>query len=83
MLPNRDADDVDVLEAMKEEGPEVKPFRIFCFKEPKYLMKIMASWMTLEELEGADKIFNYKGRDGQYLVNLFKYWHPIGFNFWH
>ena len=29
-----------------------KLFQIFFMEEPYYLMKIMASWMTLDELEG-------------------------------
>ena len=29
-----------------------KSFRIFCVKEPDYLMKIMVVWMTHDELEG-------------------------------
>ena len=45
---------MDMLEAITEEGPEGKAFNIFCFKEPEYFMKIMATWMTLEELDGAD-----------------------------
>ena len=45
---------MDMLEAITEEGPEGKVFKIFCFKEPYYVMKIMATWMTLEELDGAD-----------------------------
>ena len=42
---------VDMVEASTEEG---KPFRVFCFKEPDYVMKIMASWMNLDELEGSN-----------------------------
>ena len=45
---------VDMLEFIPEEGPEGKAFNIFFFKEPEYVMKIVATWMTLEELEGAD-----------------------------
>ena len=30
-----------------------KSFMIFCMKEPDYFMKIMASCMTLDELEDA------------------------------
>ena len=45
---------MDMLEAITDKGPEVKAFKIFCFKGPEYFMKIMATWMTLEELDGAD-----------------------------
>ena len=32
------------------------------------MMKIMESWMTLDELEGANTKCHYKGRDGESLV---------------
>ena len=51
---NKDVTHVDILEAITEEGPEGKAFKIFCFKYPEYVMKIMATWMTLEELGGED-----------------------------
>ena len=54
-----------MLEAITEEDPEGKIFKIFCFKEPEYVMKIMATWMTLEELDRADNRREYKGRDGE------------------
>ena len=41
-------------------------------------MKIMATWMTLDELDGADTRGGFKGRDGQSLTRLFKYCHPFG-----
>ena len=40
---------VDILEDATEDG---RPFHIFCSKKPDYIMKIMASWMTLDDLEG-------------------------------
>ena len=43
-----------MLEAKDEDVPEGKAFKIFCFKEPEYVMKIMATWVTLEELNRAD-----------------------------
>ena len=45
---------MDMLEAITEEGTEGKAFKMFCFKEPEYVMKIMDTWMKLEELDGAD-----------------------------
>ena len=51
---DKDVTHVDILEAITEEGPVGKAFNIFCFREPEYVMKIMATWMTLEELYGAD-----------------------------
>ena len=72
---------VDMLEAITEEVPEGKAFNIFCFKEPEYVMKIMATWMTLEELDGEDTRQEYKGWDGQSLARLLKYRQPFGFHF--
>ena len=72
---------MDMLEAITEEGPEGKAFNIFCFEEPEYVMKIMATWMTLEELDGADNRLEYKGRDGEFLASIFKYRQPFGLHF--
>ena len=72
---------MDMLEAITEEGTKVKAFNIFCFKEPEYVMNIMATWMTLEELDGADTRREYKGRYGESLVRKFKYFHPLGLHF--
>ena len=47
----KDVTHVDMLEAITEEVPEGKAFKIFCFKEPEDVMKIMATWITLEELD--------------------------------
>ena len=33
---DKDVTHVDMLEAITEEGPEGKAFKIFCFKEPEY-----------------------------------------------
>ena len=45
---------LDMLEAITEDGPEGKEYTIFCFKEPEYTMNIMATSMTLKELDRAD-----------------------------
>ena len=50
---DKDVNHVDMLEAITEEGPEGKAFKIFCFKDLEYVMKIMATCMTLEDLDGA------------------------------
>ena len=42
---------VDCLEMTTDEG---KAFKIHCMKEPDYIMKLMTSWMTLNNLEGAN-----------------------------
>ena len=51
---DKDVTHVDMLEAITEEGPEDKTLKIFCFKDPEYVMQIMATGMTLEELDGGD-----------------------------
>ena len=78
---DKDVNPVDMLEAITEEVTEGKAFNIFCFKDPEYVMKIMATWMTLEELDGADTRREYKGRDGESLARLFKYGQPFGLHF--
>ena len=44
-------------------------------------MKIMESWMTIDELEGAIVKHNKKGRDGESLVKMFEYLQLFGFHF--
>ena len=78
---DKDVTHVDMLEAITEEGPEGKAFNIFCFKEPEYVMKIMSTCMTLEELDGADTRQEYKEQDGQSLARLFNYHQPFGLHF--
>ena len=72
--------DVEMIMAANEEG---KPFKIFCFKEPDYVMNIMASWMTLDELEGANSKRVYKGVNGKTMSTTFKYRQPFGLHFRH
>ena len=78
---DKDVTHVDMLEAITVEGPEGKAFKIFCFKDPEYVMQIMATWMTLEELDGSDTRQEYKGRYGESLARLFKYRQPFGLHF--
>ena len=40
---------VDMLEAATEDG---RPFRIFLFKEPDYVIKIMVLWITTADTGG-------------------------------
>ena len=44
-------------------------------------MKIVATWMTLEELDRADTRREYKGWDGESLARLFKYRQTFGLHF--
>ena len=69
---------VDMLEASTEDG---KPFRVFFLKYPEYVMKVMASWMTLDDMKGGKTRCNYKGRDGESLMKIFKFQQPFGFHF--
>ena len=41
-------------------------------------MKVMATWMTIKELDGVYTSQEYKGRGGKYLVRKLKYWNPFG-----
>ena len=75
---DKEVGDVDMLEDSTEGG---KIFHIFCFKENDYVMKIVASWMTLDELEGPHKNCNSKGRDGYSLVKISKHRQPFGLHF--
>ena len=45
---DNDANHCDMLEA----SIYGLPFQLMCMKEPKYVMKIMCKWMTLEDFEG-------------------------------
>ena len=45
------------------------------------MMNIMASWMTHDDLEGANTKRSYKGRYGESLVKIFNYWQPFGWHF--
>ena len=71
---------VDILESVTEY---IRQLRILYFKDNNYLMKTMAPQMALDDLEGNNTKFNYKGRDGNYLVKIFTYCHPFGLPFCH
>ena len=42
--------DIGIIQARNEDN---KSFKIFCMKDPDYVMRIMVSWMTLDQFEGA------------------------------
>ena len=48
---------VEFLETNTDEGKAVK---IHCIMEPDYVMKLMASWITLNDLEGANSKRDWK-----------------------
>ena len=78
---DKDVTYVYILESITEDDPEGKAFNIFCFKESEYVVNIMATWMTFEELGGADTRREYKGRDGQSLVRQIKLRQTSGLHF--
>ena len=45
------------------------------------MMNIMISCMNLDDLEGSNMKHNYKGRDGESLVKMFKYRQLLGLHF--
>ena len=47
---DKESGDVEMIQARTEDN---KLSKIFCMKQPYYVMKMMAGWMTLDELEGA------------------------------
>ena len=66
---DKGVEDVEILEDATEDG---HPLRILCLKETDYVMKVMASWITLDELEGGNTKCNYKGRYGESIVTFFQ-----------
>ena len=53
------------------------PLNIFCMKEPEYVMKIMATYSGLTELEGQkESVRRYTGLDGSEKITKFiRYYH--------
>ena len=51
----------------------------------RYLLNnnITTTWITIDDIEGYITNRNYKGRDCESLVNIFKYWQPFGLHFWY
>ena len=58
-----------------------KLFKRFCMKEPDYVTKIMASWITLDKLEGARKIRYFIDSSGTKNTKQFTYRQKFGINF--
>ena len=50
-------------------------------KETDYVMKIMVSWMTLDELEDARTIIYFIDISGTKETKQFIYWQPFGIHF--
>ena len=47
-------------------------------KYPYYVMKIMAIWNTLDELDGAKTRREFTDSSGAKHTNIFTYLHPVG-----
>ena len=51
--------------------------KLVCIKEPDYVMKILASWMTLDDLEGARTLKDFIDSSGMKDTNQFVYQQPF------
>ena len=67
-----------MVESITEDN---KLFKIFCMRYPDYVMKIMASWTTLDELEGARTSRYFIDRSGTKDINDFTYRQILGIHF--
>ena len=67
-----------MLEARTQDN---KSFRIFCMKDPDYVMKIMASWFTLDELEGVKTGIEFVESSGKKYTKRFTYRKIFGIHF--
>ena len=75
---DKDVGCVGMIEARTEDN---KLFKIFCMKEPYYVMKIMVSWMTFDELEGARTGRYFIDSSGTKETKHFTYRQPFGIHF--
>ena len=55
-------------------------FKVFCFKEPDYVMKIMSTFGTLEEKEDHQTRRTYK-KNGEQISTVFNYIEPVSNHF--
>ena len=67
-----------VIESITEDN---KLFKVFCGKESDYMMKIMASWVTLGDLEDANTRRYFIDRSGTKETNYFTYQNPFGVHY--
>ena len=75
---DKEVGDVVMIEARTEYN---KLFEIFCMKDPDYVMKIMASWVMIDELEGARTRGYFIDSSRKKEANQFTYWKPFLFHF--
>ena len=66
---------------IEDRTEDNKLFKIFCMKYPDYLMKIIAIWMTLYELEGTRTGRYFIDISGTKETNQLTYRKPFGINF--
>ena len=66
---------------MKTRTEDNKLFKMFCMNDPDYAMKVLASWMTIDELEGARKREYFIDSSGKKDTKKFTYRQPIGIHF--
>ena len=64
-----------MIEARTEDN---KLFKLFCMKKLDYIMKIMTSWMKIDELEGARTRRDFTESSGTKDTEQFKYRHQFG-----
>ena len=67
-----------MIQARTEDN---KLFKIFWTEDPDYVMKIMVSYMTLDDLEGAKKRRNFIDSSGKKETKNFTYRKPFGIYF--
>ena len=77
-IEDKEVVDVRIFGARTQDN---KSFIIFCMKEPDHEMKIMDSWMDLDELEGTNtrKDFIYSNRKKE--TNKFAFRKSFGIHF--
>ena len=66
---------------LKARTQDNKSFRIFSIKYPYYVMKMKASWMTLDELEVKKIRRDFLDISGTEDMKKFTYWQPFGLHF--
>ena len=75
---DKEISDFGMPEARTQDN---KLFQILCMKDPDYVMKIMASWMTLDALEGAKTRRDFIDSSGTKDTEQFTCRQPFGIHF--
>ena len=70
--------DAVIIEAITEYN---NLFKMFCMKDPDYVMKITSIWITLNESEGAEKRIYFIDNSGTKETKKFKYCQPFVLRF--